>query len=80
MLYNFPELCDTEDFLWDVEEMKIHLCREHCIKKSEVPCNQDLFDLCHLEMENHGWHKPVNPQEAIDLYISLSSVIRNLLL
>ena len=80
VLYNFPELCGTEDFLWEVEEIKVDLCKEQCIEKSEVPCNEELLELCHLVMEEHGWNNPANAQEAIELYILLSPIIRDLLI
>lgn len=43
-------------------------------------CDEQLFELCHLVMEDHGWHNPANSHEAIDLYISLSPLIRDLLI
>lgn len=76
VLYNFPELCGTEDFLWEVEEIKVDLCKEQCIEKSE----EELLELCHLVMEEHGWNNPANAQEAIELYILLSTILRDLLI
>ena len=80
VLYNFPELCGTEDFLWEVEEIKVDLCKEQCIEKSEVLCDEELLELCHLVMEEHGWNNPADAQEAIELYILLSPIIRDLLI
>lgn len=76
VLYNFPELFGKEDFLWEVEEIKVDLCKEQCIEKSE----EELLELCHLVMEEHGWNNPANAQEAIELYILLSPIIRDLLI
>ena len=80
VLYSLPELCGADNYLHEVEDIKIQLCEEECRKKAEIPCDRDVYDLCCLEMEDNGWDKPENPNEAIELYLFLRSTIRELVL
>ena len=66
VLYNFPELCGTEDFLWEVEEIKVDLCKEQCIEKSEVLCDEELLELCHLVMKNRAGITLLTPKKQLN--------------
>ncbi|KAK3097954.1 hypothetical protein FSP39_014819 [Pinctada imbricata] len=78
VLYSLPELCGANNYLHSIEEMKIEVCKTECMLKPEIPCDEDVYNLCCLEMEENGWDNPVNPEDAIELYFFLRPIIREL--
>ncbi|CAC5425774.1 unnamed protein product [Mytilus coruscus] len=79
LLYNLPELCGADNYLYVVKEAEIAVCEQACTKTSII-CEQNVFDLCIYEMEENNWTEAACASEGIDLYLLLRPIIRNLVL
>ncbi|CAC5416694.1 unnamed protein product [Mytilus coruscus] len=79
LLYNLPELCGADNYLYVVKEAEIAVCEQACTKTSII-CDQNVFDLCIYEMEENNWTEAACASEGIDLYLLLRPIIRNLVL
>lgn len=75
VMYSFPELHDAEDRKKPTSIEEVALCVEECTPKGEFPCDQTVFELCCLLMEENGWEAPADPFTAADLYIRLREEI-----
>ena len=67
VMYSFPELHSAEDRLKPVSMEEVTVCMEECIPKGEFPCDETVFELCCLLMEENGWDAPADPLAAADL-------------
>lgn len=76
MMFNVPETYGTQDYLVPVDDDKVKMCEDHCTFKSELPCDEDIFEMCCILMEESGLSLPHDPDEAVSLYKTLR---RNLL-
>lgn len=70
VMYSFPELHSAEDRLKPVSMEEVTLCMEECTPKGQFPCDETIFELCCLLMEENGWEAPGDPLAAADLYIN----------
>lgn len=71
VMYSFPELHSVQDKLKSVDMDEVTACAEECTPKGQFPCDETVFELCCLLMEENEWHAPADPLSAADLYISL---------
>lgn len=76
VMYSFPELHSAEDRLKPTAMEEVTLCMEECTPKGQFPCDETVFELCCLLMEEHGWEAPADPLAAADLYIFLREEIQ----
>ena len=75
-MYMAPHLWGTEDHLVGSFSSDLNTCKESCKFLTAVPCDEDMFDLCTMYMEESGLRFPVNRSQALDLYVSLRDIIR----
>ncbi|XP_053296889.1 uncharacterized protein LOC128456658 [Pleuronectes platessa] len=54
VMYSFPELHSAEDRLKPVSMEEVTVCMEECTPKGEFPCDETVFELCCLLMEENG--------------------------
>ncbi|XP_077862696.1 uncharacterized protein LOC144344733 [Saccoglossus kowalevskii] len=71
MMYSVPELYETSHQIRDVDVEEICVCEGECTPKSEYPCDETIFELSCIIMEENGWFKPSDPFAAAQLYTSL---------
>jgi hypothetical protein len=76
MLYDIPELYGTRDYMCDVDLNRIDVCAQECTFYNGIPCDEDIYPLACLYMDEHGWLMPSDPYEAVDLYVSLRDCFR----
>lgn len=62
-----------------VQLMKQNLCENYCVRKSPIPCDEDVFQLSYTLINENGWDFPKNPLQATELYVNLRRKIINLL-
>lgn len=67
-MYNFPHLYDAENHLCRVTDVQINICMEECTPKGPYPCDETIYELCSLLMEEAMLDKPGDPEEATELY------------
>ncbi|CAC5373115.1 unnamed protein product [Mytilus coruscus] len=79
LMYNLPELCGADNYLYVVKEAEIVVCEQACTKTSII-YDQNVFDLCIYEMEENNWTEAACASEGTDLYLLLRPIIRNFVL
>lgn len=67
-----PELYNTIDYMCTVDEESVEVCLEECTFL-EYPCEEDVYELACMYMQENTWRNPNDAYEAADLYI----LIRN---
>ncbi|XP_049457607.1 uncharacterized protein LOC125904311 [Epinephelus fuscoguttatus] len=76
VMYSTPELWDTEDCAMPLDQEELDVSKGQCVLRSCVPCDEDIFDLCMIIVEELGLQFPSkSPLEAIDLYLTLRNAI-----
>lgn len=79
VMYYSPEIYGTRSFLCPINETKLNLCENYCVRKSPIPCDEDVFQLSYTLINENGWDFPKNPLQATELYVNLRRKIINLL-
>lgn len=79
IMFTCPELYNTIDYLCAADGVKLECCRQQCLAKTVVPCDDTVFELCCIIMQDSGWDFPYSAREGIDLYINLHREILSLL-
>ncbi|KAK0134343.1 hypothetical protein N1851_005019 [Merluccius polli] len=77
LLYTAPQIFGGEDRLKLFDQEEIDLCKEECRPKGQLPCDEDVFDLSVLLMQEHGWDIPKDAFDAAELYTLLREEVRN---
>ncbi|XP_029977959.1 uncharacterized protein LOC115410444 [Sphaeramia orbicularis] len=77
LMYTVPQLYGGEDKLQPVIPEETMICKEECTPKGQYPCDETVFELCTLLMEEHGWDAPVNAPTTAELYLRLRSEIHD---
>lgn len=69
----------VENFLIPVSNDDVELYKNEC-KFVELPCNENMYDLCSIIMEEKHWNQSSNDHwEALDLYLKLRDEVRRLI-
>ena len=74
-MYTVPEVYCAEDKLKTVAYEEVSVCKDECTPKSQFPCDETVFELCVILMQENGWDAPTDPFDAAELYTSLRTVI-----
>ncbi|XP_030578347.1 uncharacterized protein LOC115796976 [Archocentrus centrarchus] len=75
LMYTLPEMHGAEDCLKTIDLEELALCKEECTPKSQYPCDETVFDLCCLLMQEKGWDAPRDAFSAAELYLLLRNEI-----
>ena len=59
--------------LCPINETHLNLCENYCVRKSPIPCDEDVFHLSCTLINENGWDFPENPLQATELYVNLRS-------
>lgn len=74
-----PELYDARDYLHEIADAyALEVCKDHCTFL-EYPCDEDVYHLCNIIMEEQALLKSNDPFNMLDLYIRLRNEINRLL-
>ncbi|XP_034018176.1 uncharacterized protein LOC117503115 [Thalassophryne amazonica] len=58
LMYTVPSLYGAEDKLKLVEPEEVAVCKEECTPKSQIPCDETVYDLSVLLMQENQWGHP----------------------
>ncbi|XP_061096945.1 uncharacterized protein LOC133127793 [Conger conger] len=75
IMYTVPQVYGAEDKLKTVDLEEVVVCKDECTPKSRLPCDETVFELCVLLMQENGWDAPTDAFDAAELYTSLRTVI-----
>ncbi|XP_072220165.1 uncharacterized protein [Leuresthes tenuis] len=70
-----PQLCGTRDFLSPVEDEHLQLCKDECVFRVPIPCDPDVYELCHIFMAESHLTLPTDPYQTVSLYLHLREAI-----
>ena len=70
-MFSMPEQFGTKDYICHVDDDIIEACKNECVFKTDIPCDQDVYDFCTSTMVENMWAKPNDPKSARELYINL---------
>ena len=76
LLYTAPQISGREDRLKLLDQEEVDLCKEECTPKGQLPCNETVYDLSVLLMQENGWNTPKDAFEAAELYTLLREEIK----
>lgn len=78
LLYTIPEYYGKQNCLCNVDERDIQLCDEETITLNHMnPCDDTIFELCSLLMEENNWVNPTDADAGVKLYLELRREIRD---
>ncbi|KAJ8314828.1 hypothetical protein KUTeg_006978, partial [Tegillarca granosa] len=78
LLYNAPEMFGGNDKLCHLNADDYEICKEETVDLPDIPCDDTVYELCCLLMEEGGWDLPLNTQDGIELYMNLRNSIRSI--
>lgn len=78
-MYALPEMYNVNDCLCPVPLEEIIICESECTPKNGYPCEQNLFELCCIIMDELHLEAPTNSEEAVNLYLVLRAEVHSLL-
>lgn len=80
IMYNMPEIYGTRNYMLPITENKLEIARQDCLFLDEnVPCDEDVFELCEILLNEDGRLHPEDPYEAADTYLYLRNQLIDLL-
>ena len=77
-MYLVPGLYESENYLNSVPSDKLLACREECVFRSSVPCDEDVFHLCTFIMAQLNLDIPFDDYSGLDLYLELREILSSL--
>nr|XP_054761103.1 uncharacterized protein LOC129267417 [Lytechinus pictus] len=78
IMFNLPSLYTTRDYLHGVSQERMQACKEECVFRKTIPCDEDIFELCCI-MNEVGYEYPRDRHGARLLYVALRREITHLL-
>lgn len=79
IMYSVPGLYVTRDYKCLVPPVDIERQAEECVFRENIPCDSDIYEVCHDIMTERGLVLPNTPEECIDLYLVLRDALMTLL-
>ncbi|XP_063971427.1 uncharacterized protein LOC135158071 [Lytechinus pictus] len=79
IMFNLPSLYTTRDYLHGVSQERMQACKEECVFRKTIPCDEDIFELCCIVMNEVGYEYPRDRHGARLLYVALRHEITHLL-
>lgn len=77
LLYNAPEMHNTQDYKIPITEDEVECCRELCASDNDETDDfcKDIYDMASLIMEEERRDEPKSQEEAAELYLYLRNEI-----
>ncbi|XP_060912008.1 uncharacterized protein LOC132988566 [Labrus mixtus] len=76
IMFSAPHLWVADDHIVHFNAIDLATAKQTCKFLTTIPCDEDIFDVCTITMEESGLGFPNNTSEALDFYMSLRDVIR----
>ncbi|VDI50021.1 Hypothetical predicted protein [Mytilus galloprovincialis] len=70
-MYLYPDLFNAEEHIRQVDDHVLHFCRSECAEEDEYPCEEEIFELGCIYMEENLLKPPENVDQSRALYLSL---------
>lgn len=79
ILYSFPEIFESVNYIHRLEEHHIQNCKEECIFLNNSCSAFDIAGLCEIIMQEMNIEKPINVYDGITAYIHIRAEMLTLL-
>jgi hypothetical protein len=79
IMYQFPELWGSTDYLCKKDEDYFHVAKTHIRKRTAIPCDKDVYEWCLQYMNDNSLSLDSDADKAIDLYLTLKREIKRML-
>lgn len=76
-MFMAPQLWGTEDFIVEQDSDDLQTAQEACLFLTAVPCDEEVFDLCTIVMEEQQLSFTKDRLEALELYLELRDAVRS---
>lgn len=53
------------------------MCEEEIVTKGTIPCDETVFELCTIILDEMNWELPSNPEDMCEMYVALRREIHN---
>lgn len=70
-MYTIPHHFGGHHHLKQVPQEAIDACKEECLQRGPCTCDETVFDLCCIAMEENFLTPPTTANECIELYLYL---------
>lgn len=78
ILYTIPELCHTRDYLSLKSDDEIRNCSNLVEHRNTIPCDEDVYNWCINIMSESNLCLTLDPNEAVNLYLTLKQSIQHI--
>lgn len=78
-MYSVPSLYSTVNYKVPVTQEEITICKSECMGRSLIPCDETIYDLCILFMNELNMTIAREPYDGINVYVALRVAIRALM-
>ncbi|XP_041360504.1 uncharacterized protein LOC121376794 [Gigantopelta aegis] len=79
VLYCLPHLHGYTDCLCQVEPLDIEVSCDEILDERETPCDEDVYELCTILMDENNLSPARDAYAAVDMYIELRTEIKRVL-
>lgn len=76
-MFMAPQLWGTENFIVEQSSDDLQTAQEACVFLTAVPCDEEVFDLCAILMEERQLSFTKDRLDALALYLALRDAIRS---
>ena len=76
LMYNLPYLYGAQSHACRVTDDQIAVCQTECKPKTNFPCDETIFELCCVLMEEAKYEVPSDPDKKVQLYLFLRHSVR----
>lgn len=75
VMYNIPHLFGGQDYMKEVSQEAVDMCKEECQQRGPYSCDQTVFSLCCVIMAENFLFPPSTADEGLELYLFLREYI-----
>lgn len=79
MMFEIPSLFHVENYLNNVPSHALNGFSSECIML-KYPCDEDFYHLCEIVRNENNLSKPDDALLAVDFYISMRNILRQILI
>ncbi|KAK5647929.1 hypothetical protein RI129_002821 [Pyrocoelia pectoralis] len=79
IMYHMPQLFGTKNYLCQLPRQPVDMFDEHCTFFNNIPCDEDVYQLAAIVMDEERLTIAKEPSSAIHLYLNLRSKMLNMI-
>ena len=76
VMYTCPHAYGVDDCICRVDMVEVGYCEEESRPKGQYPCDETIFELCCIYMQENNLSPPSLDMDALGLYCALRNLLR----